>query len=170
VDPVSFAADVTPERSHAAIGVAGRRSDGKLHGEVVDHRRGTGWVVPRLLELQGKWNPCAVVVDPTGPAGSLIAPLAAAGVDVVKLQAREMAQACGQVYDAASQDDFRYLPHPALDAAVAGARKRPLGDGAWAWARKGLSVDICPLVAVTEAAWGHATRAHLHTRGPSIYV
>ncbi len=169
VDPVAFAADVTPERSAAAVAVAGRRADGKLHAEVVAHRRGTGWVVPYLIERVAKWRPCAVVIDPTGPAGSLIAPLEAAEIEVVKLGAREAGQAAGQIYDAVDQGDLRYLPHPALDAAVAGARQRPLGDS-WAWARKGLSVDICPLVAVTEAAWGHATRAHLHNRGPSIYV
>jgi hypothetical protein len=39
VDAVAFAADVTPDRSHAAIAVAGRRLD---HGEVVDHRPSTG--------------------------------------------------------------------------------------------------------------------------------
>jgi hypothetical protein len=38
VDPVAFAADVTPDRSHAAIGVAGIRPDGLEHVEVVDHR------------------------------------------------------------------------------------------------------------------------------------
>ena len=169
-DPVAFAADVTPERSHAAIAVAGLRADGLAHGEVVDHRPGTGWVVPRLVELVQKWRPCAVVVDDTGPAGSLIAPLEAAGVEVVKLTAQQMAQAAGMVWDAAAQGELRYVPRPALDAAVAGARKRPLGDAAWAWARKGMSTDICPLVAVTEAAWGHASRAHLHQQGPSIYV
>jgi hypothetical protein len=58
---------------------------------------------------------------------------------------------------------------PALDAAVAGAAKRSLGDS-WAWARRGLSVDISPLVAVSLARWGHATRAHLHNREPSIYL
>jgi hypothetical protein len=56
-----------------------------------------------------------------------------------------------------------------LDAAIAGAAKRPLGDS-WAWARRGLSVDISPLVAVSLARWGHATRAHLHNREPSIYL
>jgi hypothetical protein len=46
VDPVSFAADVTPNRSAAAIGVAGRRADGLEHAEVIDHRPGTSWVAP----------------------------------------------------------------------------------------------------------------------------
>jgi hypothetical protein len=62
----------------------------------------------------------------------------------------------------------RHVPRPALDAAVAGSAKRPLGDS-WAWARRGISVDICPLVAASLARWGHATRAHLHNRELSVY-
>jgi hypothetical protein len=169
VDPVAFAADVTPERSHAAIAVAGRRLDGLGHGEVVDHRVGTGWVVPRLLELHQRWRPCAVVIDDTGPAGSLIAPLEAAGLEIVKPTARGMAHAAGDLFDAVAEATVRYVPRAALDAAVAGAQQRPLGDG-WAWARKGLSVDICPLVALSLARWGHATRAHLDRGGVSAYV
>jgi hypothetical protein len=169
VDPVAFAADVTPERSHAAIAVAGLRADGLGHGEVVDHRPGTGWVVGRLVELAGKWRPCAVVVDDTGPAGSLIAPLEAAGIEVVKPTGRGMAHAAGDLFDAVAEATFRIVPRAALDAAVAGAAQRPLGDG-WAWARKGLSTDICPLVALSLARWGFVTRAHLHDRGPGIFV
>jgi hypothetical protein len=159
---------VTPERSAAAVGVAGR-ADGRLLVEVARHQRGTGWVVPWLAERVERWRPCAVVVDPTGPAGSLIAPLEAAGVEVVKATARDATQACGQLYDAVTEGTLRHLDQPMLNAALAGARRRDLGD-AWAWARKGLSVDISPLVAVTLAAWGHASRAHLHNRGPSIYL
>jgi hypothetical protein len=170
VDPVAFAADVTPDRSAAAIGVAGLRADGLEHCEVVDHRPGTSWVVPRLVDLHGRWKPCAVVVDDTGPAGSLVAPLEAAGVEVVKPTTKARAAADSGFYDAVTDSrSLRYVPRPALDAAVAGAATRPLGDS-WAWARKGLSVDICPLVAVSLARWGHATRAHLHNRGPSIYL
>jgi hypothetical protein len=169
VDPVAFAADVTPERSHAAIAVAGLRPDGLGHAEVVDHRPGIGWVVGRLVELVERWQPCAVVVDDTGPAGSLVAPLEAAGLEVVRPTTRARAAADGGFYDAVAERSLRYVPRPALDAAVAGAATRPLGD-AWAWARKGLSTDITPLVAVSLARWGHATRAHLHNPGPSIYV
>jgi hypothetical protein len=110
------------------------------------------------------------VVDDTGPAGSLVAPLEAAELEVVKPSTRARAAADGGLYDAVMDSrSLRYRPHPALDAAVAGAAKRPLGDS-WAWARRGLSVDISPLVAVSLARWGHATRAHLHNREPSIYI
>jgi hypothetical protein len=170
VDPVAFAADVTPERSAAAIAVASGRLDGLGHGEVVDHRPGIGWVVPRLLELVHRWQPCAVAIDPTGPAGSLIVPLEAAEVEVVKPSERQAAHAAADLYDAVTETTVRVVPRPALDAAVAGARQRPLGDG-WAWARRrDVPVDICPLVALTLARWGHATRAHLPRGGVSAYV
>jgi hypothetical protein len=169
-NPVAFAADVTPERTWAAIAAAGRRPDGLGHVEIVAHHRGTGWVVGRMLELADTWQPCAVVVDGAGPAGSLIAPMQAAGLEVIVPSARDAAQACGAFYDAAVNDQLRHLDQAMLNAAVAGAKQRPLGD-AWAWARKGLSSDISPLVAVTLAAWGHATRGHIKPpEGPTPMV
>jgi hypothetical protein len=136
----------------AAIGVAGYRSDRRTHVEVVEHRAGTQWVPERLLQLQRRWAPFPVIVDPGGPAGSLLVDLAAAGVSTETLSAREYAQACGQFYDGVTEGAVRHLEQPVLGAAVSGARKRVLGD-AWAWARKS-GGDISPLVACTLARWG----------------
>lgn len=160
VDPVSFALDVTPDRSRSAVAVAGGRSDGRLHVEVVEHNAGTTWVVGRLQDLVAKWNPCAVVLDAAGPAGTLLPALQAAGIEAITPSTREVAQATGMFYDAVLQGGLAHLDQPSLKAALAGAQQRPLGD-AWAWARKGSAVDISPLVAVTLAGWGHATRAHV---------
>ena len=45
-----------------------------------------------------------------------------------------------------------------LDAAVAGARRRPIGDaGLWAWDRRDGSVFVAPLVAATLARFGAVT-------------
>ena len=49
--PVAFAFDVRPDRSYSTIGVAGIREDGQTHLEIVDRKRGTGWVTARLGEL-----------------------------------------------------------------------------------------------------------------------
>ncbi|MEU6527864.1 terminase [Streptomyces sp. NPDC046928] len=152
-DPVAFAIDMTPERSHAAICVAGEWRGG-THVEVVDHRPGTGWILDRAAELHEKWRPRCWVVDAGGPAGSLIADLAERlGVEVVSPKARDVAAACGQFYDAVAEQSLSHLDQAPLAAALAGAQKRPLGD-AWAWARRIVSVDISPLVAVTLAKWG----------------
>lgn len=165
MDPVAFAIDVTPDRSMASIAVAGAREDGLIHIEVVDHRSGTGWVVDRVKQLIERWSPCAVALDPGGPAGSLMADFDEAGIELAKPRTRDAAGACGAIYDAVVRppdaEDWsptlRHIPHPGLLAALAGASRRPLGD-AWAWNRRGASVDICPLVAVTLARWAYATR------------
>jgi hypothetical protein len=170
----AFAVDVNPDRTWASIGVAGRRADGLLHVEIPngdegspDHRRGTAWVVPRLQQLVERWRPCAVVIAPSGPANSLIPEAEAAGLELAKPSVADIAGACGMLYDATGAnpdvDDpawLRHLGQPDLNVALAGALRRDLGER-WLWTRKGLSVDISPLVAVTLAAWGHATRSHL---------
>ncbi|MFM9593346.1 terminase [Streptomyces scabiei] len=170
-DPVAFAVDMTPERSHVAIAVAGAWRGG-THVEVVEHRPGTGWFKERARELTKKWGPRCWVIDPGSPAGSLITDLKDAlkadpedeGSEdeeprllapVVETKTREVAQATGQFYDAVAEQGLSHLDQAPLAAALAGAQKRPLGD-AWAWARRVPSVDISPLVAATLAKWGLA--------------
>lgn len=164
LDPVAFAVDVTPDRSMACIAIAAAREDGAMHLEVVEHGPGTGWVVERVKALVERWSPCAVAVDAGGPAGSLVADFEAAGIELTLPRARDAAAACGALYDAVVRPPeapegwaptVRHIPHPALSAALSGASKRPLGD-AWAWDRRGVSVDISPLVAVTLARWAHS--------------
>jgi hypothetical protein len=164
VGKVAFAIHVSPDRSWAAIATAGRRADGLTHIEVVDHRPGTAWVPDRAEKLVERWEPCALIVDAGSPAGSLIADLEAKGLEILKPTYKEVGHAFGQFVDAVAPEEgeptLRYMPHPALDAAVAGAVTRALGE-AKAWDSKAASVDICPLVAVTSAAWGFATRGHI---------
>lgn len=154
LDPVTFAIDVAPDRSMATIAAAGTRADGKGHIEIVDHDAGTGWVVGRIQELHKRWRPKAIGIDPGGPAGSLVASLESAGVELYKIATRDLAQACGGFYDAATSDGFRHRGQLELSAAVRGARKRGLGD-AWAWSRRDASVNLSPLVAGTIAFHAH---------------
>ncbi len=158
-DPVAFAVDVTIDRAWAAIAVAGLRADGVPHVEVVEHKRGTSWVAARMAELVAKWKPCAVGLDPSGPAGSLLPALQAVGIEPALIGARDQAQGCGAFYDAVVTAQVRHRDQPDLNAAIAGAKKRPLGD-AWAWHRKDATVDISPLVAATEALWAFTVHRH----------
>jgi hypothetical protein len=168
-DRPAFAVDVTPDRTWAAIGAAGCRADGLSHVEVVEHRRGTSWVVPWLKERvdrADRWSPCAIVIAPSGPAGSLITEAEAVGLEILKASVRDIAHGCGALYDAAGANPnvedpawLRHLDQVELNAALAGAQRRDLGEG-WLWTRKGLTVDISPLVSATEALWGHAARGH----------
>jgi hypothetical protein len=159
VDPVAFALDITPDRQRGSISLAGRRADGRFHIETVQNERGTGWIVPRLVELAAKWRPCAVVLDPGSPAGSLLAELQEAGIEPLLTSTRDVGQACGAFHDAVRDDKLRHLDDPRLNLALNSARKRPLGDsGAWAWHRKDSTTDITPLVAATLALFGFARK------------
>lgn len=151
-DDVAFAVDVPPERGRASVAVASNVAGG-VHVELVDEKPGTGWVPERVAELVAKWKPRAVLLDPSGPAGSLIVPLTQAGVEPVVVGGREMAQACGQFYDLVHSGQVVHLGDPVLASAVAAGRKRRVGD-AWAWHRRDASSDISPLVAVTLAVAG----------------
>jgi hypothetical protein len=109
------------------------------------------------------------VVDAGGPAGSLIADLEERlGVEVVQPKAREVAAACGQLYDAVTEQTLSHLDQAPLAAALAGAQRRPLGD-AWAWARRIVSVDISPLVAVTLAKWGLGAEVDEPEGAPNLW-
>lgn len=166
LDPVCFAVDVSPERSHAAIGMAGRDKAGRIVVEPVDNRPGTGWLLGRLAELKAKWRPAMVTLDERAAAGSLLQEFIDAGIEVEPVKTGDLVQACGAFYDDALEDRLRHTDMPNLNAAVAGAKKRYVGD-AWAWHRKNSAVDITSLVAVTLARWAAAQR---EVRPPRIHV
>jgi hypothetical protein len=171
-DPVAFAATVSTDRQWANIGVAGVRTDGLRHVELMDRRPGTGWVVDRLVELTERWKPCAVVIDAGGPAGSLVAAAEEAKLPMIKPSVRDVVAAAGSFYDGVCPADgkslVRHIGQPDLDAAVAAAVKRKLG-AAWAWDQMAAAVDISPLIAVTNALWGYATRAQESTEAWVMY-
>ena len=149
VDPVSFGIEVNEDRSWACIAVAGRREDGRPHGEIVDYRRGTDWIVERAVELRAKWQPLAFVVDAGAPAGSVIPELEARGITVSRPSRRDVAQTCGALFDAVKTGEFRHRGEPALDISVRASKPRPAGD-AWVFERRGQS-DVTPLLAMTLA-------------------
>jgi phage terminase large subunit-like protein len=152
---VAFALDMAPDRAYTSIAVAGPA--GETTGvELVDRRTGGDWVIGRVVQLWDRWSPIAFVVDMAGPASTFVPDLEAAGVRVIRTNSREMAQACGRMFDAVLNDKLAHRGQPELTAAVAGAAKRKLGD-AWAFSRSASSVDISPLVAATLALWGATT-------------
>jgi hypothetical protein len=153
-DPVAIAVDISPDRSTASIAIAGARSDGLYHVEVIENRRGTDWVITALAYLVAQFGPVAVVVD--GPASSLIPELGTLEVPVMKLGPSEFGAACGLFYDSVMNRRMRHLDQPLFTAAIDGARKRALGD-LWAWGRSTSTTDITPVVAGTLALYGFAS-------------
>ncbi len=147
-----------PDAATGSIGTAGYTADGDLIVQVVDHQPGTKWMVPRVVAIHRNHNLTAVVLDKKGPAAHLIPDLEAAGITVTTPTGEDLARAFGRFIAevVGDQPKLRHYDQPELDAAVAAAQTRPLGD-ARTWARRG-PVDISPLTAVTGALLGAMER------------
>lgn len=187
VDPVSFGIYTDKDRTSSAIAVAAYRSDGLVHvgivpaveGQQVDQLPGTGWIAKRVKELNVRWSPCATVIDAQNAAASLITKLEeddddGEGVEITTTTAQDMARACGNFYDYATDETLgpdgkrgklRHAGSLSLAQSVCAGKQRDLGD-AWAWDRKDAGSDITQLVAVTLALHGLI----VHGRPPEVDV
>jgi hypothetical protein len=173
----AFAFDVSEARDYAAIAAVGRRADGLEHWEVAVYRPGTDWVVDRLTELKERHAPIAFGLDQNAPANTLVADLVDEELgdsaitvplveefplrgDLLLINARQVAMACGDMVDAVRQGRGRHLGQGVLDLAVQKAEQRPAGDG-FTWGRRLSSVDVSPFVALTLARHTFTVRAPL---------
>ena len=58
------------------------------------------------------------------------------------------------------EDHLTHFDQEPLNAALSGARKRPIGTaGGWGWDRKDYSINLAPLVSVTLARFGAGASA-----------
>jgi hypothetical protein len=179
---VALGADVSPLRDYAAISVYGLRGDEFGHGQLVDYRPGTDWLVGRLAEWKDALDPVAIGMG-RGTYQSLKEDLTEVGIEVPEpcqaarcadplhpnepargdlavTTATSMAAACGQMIDAVRQETLRVVPSDDLDDSAVGARTRMSGDTI-AWAPKDSRAVIAPIVSLTVARWAYETRAHL---------
>jgi phage terminase large subunit-like protein len=159
IERLTLAIDVPPNRSIAAVGLAGRRADGLWHVELDDQRKGVDWVIPWVESRAAKNRLHAVVVD---EMSGLVEKrkngrnyLIGSDVEVTLAAAegRDMAIACAKFFDDVIDGSLRHTDQPQTNVALSVARKRPL-QGGWAWNRKDAASDITPVVAETLALWG----------------
>jgi hypothetical protein len=151
-DPSAFGLDMSHDRV-VSIGVCvGEHVEVAALDKVADTLGAVEW----LIERAGKRIP--VVVDGQSPAASMVPALRSAGVQVVVTSAPDMAKACGGFYDAVMESRLTHFDQAPLNAALSGARKRPIGTaGGWGWDRKDYSINLAPLVSVTLARFGAAS-------------
>lgn len=164
LDPICLAFDVSPDR-RTSITASGLNEQGQLHVEVIHSRAGTGWVSDRLAELYEKHDVHEIVCDGFGPSASIATRVDEAGITVRRVNSGEYAEACGVFLDMVGEGRLCHLGQVELNAAVRGARARPLVDR-WAWSRTKSVADVGPLIAGTLAV---ASAAALDLGGVHIY-
>ena len=146
---IVFGVDASPFAASASIVACGGEERPVV--ELVDNRRGTAWLIPRLRELADRYD-AQLVMDPSGPVGALVPDFEAEGLPMVQLDGKEAVRAVTAFVAAVAGNIVQHMGQPELAQAVAGSVRRASGDGQ-RWSRTNSSTDISPLVAATYAHW-----------------
>ena len=157
---ITLGVDVSPDQATAAI-VASLEGGATL--ELIDHRPGTFWVADRLVGLFDAYDVHTIALDPGGPAGALVPALQAQALPLSLLALRDVTAASAGLVQAVRTATIRHRVDASLDAAIDGARKRSVGDGAWTFSRTKSLADVAPIVAASFALWAHPDT---HTHAP----
>ena len=143
---------VSAGSAEAAIVGAAVDADGTTWLKVLRHGRGKRWVVDEVQGLLAVHGDVPVVMDGRGPGADLERDFERVEIELTVTSTRDVLDACAGFESLVIDRLLRYEVAPELDAAVAGAVKRDVGDR-WAWGRKASMADISPLEAGTLAAW-----------------
>jgi hypothetical protein len=151
--------DVGLDGEDAAIVLAWRDDAGVARVELADVRDGAAWLTGRCVQLVTDHDPVAVAYDHYGPAVAAADAGRRAGLEYAATTTDDYVVACGGFLAELAAGTIKVRPHPALDAAAAGAAKKRVGDR-WVWGRRASTSTIAPLVAATIALWAfdHAPR------------
>lgn len=157
-DHLVWVVDISPDRDWASIGVAGQRSDGKLHIEVVSDGPGTAWLIEGQGEGDERLKGIRELVERNGgkvyyehkTTGTLAPDLAEAGIDAEPIGAQDIAVAAPGLKDYVLNGRVVHIGQTELSEALTAAVKSVMGDG-WKWARGRSLQPITSLVSVTYA-------------------
>lgn len=150
-----LALDVSPSHASASIVAVGFDPVRALPVlELVERRPGASWLVERVAILKAQYG-ATVALNSSGPIGSLIPELTAAGVIYTDVRGGDYVKACGLLVASVNERGLRHHNDAEFTAAILGARARKNGDG-FSFSRSDSSVDITPLVAAAVGLWSTA--------------
>ncbi|WP_431841416.1 hypothetical protein [Calidifontibacter indicus] len=171
VGKVLLAAHASPDQSWASIGMAGHRTDGAVHLQLVAHDRGTRWIVERLAELQETFDTVPeILVTERGPLGYLVSDMEAIGLKVRLMTSEEQQNASSWFITNATEpppeelaeqakDGWpgwvrspRHLGQPPLTVALAEVSIRTVGERYVLSSRA--PIDVSPIIAAAYAGYG----------------
>lgn len=173
IDPqgwgVRLSWEVTEDRATASVSIAQRLPDGRIGGAVIAHRpdEGTSWVADYVAQAKADHPGLHLVADSVGPSVPVTRDLERRGLMVQQLQTRDVAAASSELLDDVLRRQLVHRGQAVLDQAAARAAKRLMGDGGWAFTRRGSSGDTTPIISLSFAAW--SARGHIAS-APGVFT
>jgi phage terminase large subunit-like protein len=154
--PAWIAVETSKGMRSAAVAIAGRRSDGRAHLELLAYSSGADWVARLVAQKQSETGAPVIVLAGAGSSSAALIPeLEAAGVSVTPASMADFTSACTGLQSSVEARDVVHLGDPIVAAALAAAATKDVGDaGGWRWSARHSGSDISPLVALTLAHWG----------------
>lgn len=151
--PVALAADTSHDRQWSYLAVAGYRSDGLAHVEVIAARAGMMWLPAAAAWICEQWGVPAVALQGRGCAAAEFKdPLEALGVEVLEIVGTGLGQVAGKLRDRVDAGTVRHLGQEPLRLSIEGTVAKQLGE-VMVLDRSGSAVDASPEVAIAEALW-----------------
>lgn len=143
----SLAVAMTPDSATVSLGRAGRRADGLMHVEIVEHGPSGPWFTDKVIGIAREQS-ARVTLHPGHAAGAMFAAFQEANLRLDLINGTQYAAGCGAFYDDVINGGLKYVPPQTdLTEAVARASRKPYGD-TWRWAGDRISA----LVAASQAA------------------
>ncbi len=161
--PVVLGLDTSADRKRTWIGVAGWRDDGRQHLEVIDVLTRMTRVPDRVKAICDEWGIEFVALQARGSwSAELKEPLEKLGLTVIEVSGPALGAAVGKMHDRIDDGTMRHREQEALTQAVKHAVTKKLND-VRVWDRDASPVDIAPLIAVSNAAYGLEAMPELQT-------
>lgn len=151
---VHLAYDVAADRSGASVW-AGWRDDAGTHVRQIRSEAGVGWLAPFIMKARVELKPASIGADDGGPARMVNDTLAAEGIELTLLSARDYGTACTSVREHVKSGTLDYAgvdgdACPEIRQAILNAATKFLGDQV-VWDRRRSAGPIDELVAMTVA-------------------
>lgn len=147
---VGLGFDVDPDSSAASLVAAWRDDEGRAVIEVIADRPGTDWLAAVGKKAATKHR-TAIGHDGIGANIDPSERLTRARVRTNSQGLRDMQAAAARIHQDIEKRNLRHFNQPDLDAAVAGATWRNVGEGGRLFARKNSSAPVRTLVAASVA-------------------
>lgn len=152
-DNVAFGYDVSFNGSTAAIVAAWRDGD-DVFFNLVEHRSGSSWVRPRIVELSKKYKAAVGLNDIGGVRAVREEVERARSIPksrIVPVAYAQIAPSCSTILREFDDDHMKHFGQAGFTEAFLQVARQQMGDKAWKWVPGVAGADITPVWAATMA-------------------